>query len=183
MIVCLGWGSLVWDPRDLPVHTQWQADGPALPVEFARQSADGRITLVIAEETPAIPVLWAALDVKSLDDARRQLAHREGIPDEFAHRSIGAWSSGCSSPHSETGVIETWARDRGAGAVVWTALRPKFSGKAVKPSADQVLKYLSTLDGEKRQLAERYVRRAPAQIRTPRRQLIETQLGWTATSG
>lgn len=183
MIVCLGWGSLIWDPRDLPVNMKWQTDGPALPVEFARQSADGRITLVIAEETPEIPVLWAALDVKSLDEARRQLASREGIPDALAHRSIGVWSDGCSSPHSETGVIETWARDRQACAVVWTALPPKFLGRAVKPSADQVLKYLSALDGEKRQLAEQYVRRAPAQIRTPCRQLIETQLGWTTTSG
>jgi hypothetical protein len=40
--VCLGWGSLIWDPRELPIAVEWQTNGPLLAVEFARQSKKGR---------------------------------------------------------------------------------------------------------------------------------------------
>jgi hypothetical protein len=49
MIACIGWGSLIWDMRNLNVDGNWHADGPLLPIEFARQSRDGRITLVIVQ--------------------------------------------------------------------------------------------------------------------------------------
>ena len=38
-IAVVGWGSLIWDPRQLPVRSSWQPDGPELPVEFAYLSA------------------------------------------------------------------------------------------------------------------------------------------------
>lgn len=34
-IVFLGWGSLIWDPRELPVIGDWQSGGPVLPIEFS----------------------------------------------------------------------------------------------------------------------------------------------------
>jgi hypothetical protein len=61
MIVCLGWGSLIWNPKDLPVE-DWHGDGPALPVEFARISRGGRLTLVVADSAAQLPVLWTRLE-------------------------------------------------------------------------------------------------------------------------
>jgi hypothetical protein len=46
-IAILGWGSLVWDQRVLPTESEWNSEGPRLPIEFSRVSQDGRLTLVI----------------------------------------------------------------------------------------------------------------------------------------
>ena len=45
----LAWGSLVWDPRDLQTVAEFAPNGPLLPIEFCRISADGRLTLAIDE--------------------------------------------------------------------------------------------------------------------------------------
>ena len=42
-IVCLGWGSLVRDPGELPMRGNWQTAGPSLPIEFARKPRDGSL--------------------------------------------------------------------------------------------------------------------------------------------
>ena len=75
---CLGWGSLIWDPGSLPVSGVWSKDGPSLPLEFARESRDGRMILVIVEDLPQIPTLWAKLAVTTLEEAVQILLEREG---------------------------------------------------------------------------------------------------------
>jgi 1-acyl-sn-glycerol-3-phosphate acyltransferase len=46
-IAVLGWGSLIWSPGNLKIDREWHEDGPFLPIEFARVSQDGRLTLVL----------------------------------------------------------------------------------------------------------------------------------------
>ena len=179
MIVCLGWGSLIWDHRDLPTDGEWRNDGPDVPVEFARQSRDGRITLVVAEDCDPVPVFWTRLDVPSLDDARIALARREAISSTYLNASVGYWSQTSQSRHGDAPSIGVWAESIKATAVVWTALKPRFRDMSVKPSCDEVVAYLSGLIGEAQVRAEEYVRRTPGQIRTRYRDAIERELGWT----
>jgi hypothetical protein len=161
------------------VEGGWCHDGPPLSIEFARKSNDGRITLVLTEDTPAICVLWCRLAVRSVTQAKAALAKRECIPANNIDRDIGLWSTSVSSHHRGAEAVGEWASFVGHAAVVWTALPAKFPGIVGKPSCQQVVRYLSSLEGSPRSAAEEYVRHAPSQVRTPYRESIERELGWT----
>ena len=180
MIVCLGWGSLIWCPGTLPCTGGWHCDGPNLPIEFARQSRDGRVTLVIEQIADPVPTLWTQLRIDSLDDARRALADRENVCLSRYPRSIGHWSPANASQHNESAAIGDWARLKGADAAVWTALKPRFDDRLMTPTSAQVIAYLRSLDEQQKTKAEEYVRKAPQQIKTAYRKAIELALGWTA---
>src|SRR5262245_11065562 len=122
-IACLGWGSLVWDARTLPVNGDWKDDGPDLPVEFARQSGGNRITLVVVPVAPSVRTLWASLSAQSLRDAVTALNEREGRPGS---NKIGRWPSDERDEKACQEVIAAWAEKKGLTGVVWTALSPKF---------------------------------------------------------
>jgi hypothetical protein len=179
-IVCLGWGSLVWNSDSLDLASEWSTDGPVIPVEFARQSDNGRITLVIAYGTPSVPVLWAKLAESDIEEAKRKLALREGISARNISKGVGYWTRDQASARTEARAIGKWAEERGYEGVVWTALQPRFAGMYRLPSEPEVVGYLASLTGRVRAEAETYCRRAPTQIRTPYRATIEARLGWTS---
>ncbi len=176
-IACLGWGSLVWDPRGLPTQGGWSQDGPLIPVEFARQSQDGRITLVLIETERVVPSLWVVMQCEDLAAAVEALRYREGIPQRNVDRHVCRWSAGQVSPKLIPSLSQ-WAEGYGLDHVIWTGLPPKFSGTEITPTAEQVVDYLKVLTGEARDLAEYYVRKAPRQIATQYRQSIEAALQW-----
>lgn len=172
-IACLGWGSLIWDPRGLPTRREWQTDGPPLPLEFARQSSGDRITLVIVESVAPVQVLWAWLEATSLSNAIVALADREGTP----RHDIGRWPLQAGETYPQSDMIGRWASERGIEAVVWTALPCGMKGKrGVVPKLADLKAHFSNLDNVTRAEAAKYVFNAPAQIQTPFRRSLEASL-------
>ena len=177
-IACLGWGSLIWDPRNLPIRRYWFDDGPLIPLEFARQSMDDRITLVISRDARPVRSLWALMDSESLEDAREQLQLRERAENP---KHIGDWSRAGPPPESIPRLRE-WALARNIDSVIWTALPPNVNGN-LQPDLEDVLGHLRALTGTARDAAEKYIRRAPRQIDTAYRRRIEAELQWLPREG
>jgi hypothetical protein len=180
-IACLGWGSLIWNPRELPIQRQWFADGPFLPVEFLRQSDDDRITLVLHQSATPVRSLWAVMDLPDIGEAKEALRRREGIGKNHTEW-IGAWCQGGKAPDL-IDQLPAWAERNGLDGVIWTALPAKFQGKDdVVATPEDVISHLERLLGAKRDNAECYIRNAPHQIDTPYRRRIEAVLGWKSQS-
>lgn len=175
---CLGWGSLIWEHGDLPISYDWREEGPNLPLEFARKSNDGRMTLVVCKQGTVCTTLWNTLSSSSLDEAREALAKREGLPNTA---NAAFWTSAGTSGHHGVELIEPWAKKLGLSGVVWTGLPPKSpvtNRNHDHPSIDDVISHLRGLNGHSAKRAEEYVRRAPRQIATAYRTRLVEEFGW-----
>jgi hypothetical protein len=177
MIACLGWGSLIWDPRNLPLQGPWRTDGPAIRAEYLRRSSRNRVTLVLHETGPQLTSLWNIMPVLNWEIAKQHLAVREGVenqPQRIAH-----WAPGEPQANAIQG-LQQWAEEKQVTHVLWTALPPRWHRvDGMVPSEAEVMGFWAGLTPETRLAAEEYVRRTPAQIVTPFRTRAEQQLGWT----
>ena len=177
VIACLGWGSLIWYPRELPIQRSWFEDGPLVRVEFVRKSNNNRITLVLHKGAKPVRSLWTPMTVDDLDVAKKKLADREGISCKYVKRDIKSWPQDYADREQECILdLNAWATSKSIDGVVWTALR--HSGDQVLTSKD-VIEHLKKLRGCERDHAEEYVRLAPRQIDTEYRRDIEAALGWS----
>jgi len=179
-IAVLGWGSLIWDKRDLRIKGKWSKDGPHLPVEFARVSCDGRLTLVLFPGASKVQVLWAYMDADSLEEAIDNLKEREGTSENrIGFVQVSSGRHRCNVVPNTIDDIRQWSTEKNIEAIIWTNLQPKFKEKTgTEFTEDNVIKYLKDLRDDMKSEAEKYVRNAPAQIRTRMRELIEQRLGW-----
>lgn len=173
-IACLGWGSLIWDPRKLLTKGEWKLDGPKIPLEYKRQSGDGRLTLVIDFQSDPLTTLWMAMGTDDLVEAIESLRSREKT--NVLH--IGSVLSSEVSSDPLRSVIVTWAKERNLDAVIWTNLSAKFNEKAIGPTLEEAVEYLKSLNGEKFDSAKEYVRKTPSQINTHYRQKFMAEFGW-----
>ena len=181
-IACLGWGSLIWDPRELPIRNPWFTDGPLLPIEFARFSSCSRVTLVIVEGKPEICSLWAVMNTDNLEDAAAQLAQREGVTLN-AKRDIGRWKIGDPCEDRIIQTISSWAIARDLDAVIWTALAYKVKKEKDKiPCLDQIIARLHDAENKKLKKPREYIEKAPPQIDTAYRRAINKVFGWSCIS-
>jgi len=147
-----------------------------VPVEFARQSDNGRMTLVLVSGVKPVPSLWVRLKTADMAAAKEALRLREG-PTNIAN--IGFWTVGQEPPALIPDLV-MWAKAKGLDGVVWTALGARFNNDLRTPSVDDVVAYLRSLGGQEKALAEEYVRKAPRQTATTYRAAIERELGWTS---
>jgi hypothetical protein len=178
-IAVLGWGSLIWDPRDLMIekNKDWKKDGPLMPIEFARISMNGTLTLVIKENASIVQVLWTYMKAKSLTEAMKNLQQREGTPHVSNIGYIDLQNTKVSSklPQLESRIYD-WAKDKEIDAVIWTALGVKFKDKiGIEFNPKNVVGYLNRLSKSKKALAKKYIHNTPKQIRTEYREIMEKE--------
>ncbi|GAA4038938.1 hypothetical protein GCM10022386_25920 [Flavobacterium cheonhonense] len=185
-IAILGWGSLIWQPKDLVFDEEngWKENGPILPIEFARISKDGRLTLVISENGTKVPVLYALSNYQNLEEAVLNLAVREGS----GRKSIGSYDKTkdkfSSDVFFEQNILD-WIKNEDIDAVIWTNLGENWNiknnnGEIIRQiQPNNRIEYLKELKGNTSVLAEEYIRRTPPQIQTHFRKLIEEELNWT----
>jgi hypothetical protein len=170
-IAIIGWGSLIWAPKNLATRSRWHKDGPCLPIEFARVSGDGRLTLVIHEGSREQRTYWAVSALNTEQEARANLAEREKSPVSrirFAHRD---------TIRNEADAIEVAVRNwlsahPALDAAIWTGLAAKLEGPDLVAAAVSYLMGLRP-DSDEYQLAREYVVKAPDQIQTDVRQEMQ----------
>ena len=175
----IGWGSLIWNPMEISFAlTSWNNDGPILPIEFARRSQDGRVTLVIHkpyihEPEKWVRTYWNIISVKSIGEAIEILRRREGtIKCYIAHLLPDSKNTINDKIKIE---IEKWVQDKELDGVIWTDLPSNIA-------LEEVIPYLQSLQGNTLKKAKEYVERTPKQILTPLRKRIEKILGWKCIS-
>jgi hypothetical protein len=182
-IAVLGWGSLLWDQRNLRIRSLWNSDGPTLPIEFARISHKDRLTLVIQPGASLQAVFWALSEFTDLIEVRKNLQERELISNNEMVHSVD--SLGNRIGKIEDMILEivvNWLKNReDVYAAVWTGLVSNWiSIRGRDFSYEDALSYLRQLTKQNRaSAAEEYIRKAPASIRTSMRKMIEDEFGWT----
>jgi hypothetical protein len=181
-IAVIAWGSLIWDPRELQVVGAFKPNGPILPLEFARISKDGRLTLAFTKKygTPC-KTYSARSKFNAIGDAVDNLYLREtGKPLNMAEFSknnnkypeaVSWYIRGSKCPNeAQYKTMKAWLEQRNMSdydAVIWTSLKMKFYDKAKTTfSPKNAIRYLRKLTPEERARAIEYIDNAPPEIRT-----------------
>jgi hypothetical protein len=179
-ISIIGWGSLIWDPRDLPREGLWESGGPILPVEFSRVSRDSRLTAVIDYEHGAeVQTRYVLSPRVDIDDAVNDLRRREDTVKKhigFVDVKNGIDSATRNPNHrTDCDTVRRWLGGTNFSGGVWTALRPNFRDETERDfSIDRAIEYLASLPMSARRQALKYIRNAPPEVDTPlRRKLME----------
>ena len=179
-IAIIGWGSLIWQPKELAIEGDWHEDGPFLPVDFARFSGGDRLKLVILPGARLQRTLWALSQKGALEEARDSLRIREGTGLRF----FGACLRGAKIDDNVPGCsnVLKWLTGIDLDGAVWTALGPNRPDKVPGiTTEDEKLAWLRDLVArDNAHHAREYIERAPAQIDTPMRRRIREELGWGA---
>lgn len=176
-IAVIGWGSLLWDPRELNTRGEWQNDGPSLPLEFARISSRGteheRLTLVICPEGAICQTFWCYSGLNNISAAIENLRARERCARSSIH-FIGNLDSPNSAPEE---IVKKWLSQKPEiDAAIWTGLDSNWSELTGQEFNKNTFRaYLEGRLSKGPSVADliRYFEGAPAQIKTPGREWFD----------
>jgi len=185
-IAVIGWGSLIWCPGCLRIKTRWHSDGPALPIEFARISADKRLTLVIHIGSSDQRTYWALSEFETLEEARENLKAREGTNLKHIHSLATDGEEQGEIDRQVATKIREWLKTRrNFQAAIWTGLPSNWDERRGHPfSPGDAFRYLQELEEARDQAisvynrAREYVTNAPSQIQTVVRKMVREKIGW-----
>ena len=170
----IGWGSLIWDQRELKTKGDWLKNGPVIPIEFCRLSTDGRITLVINQDFKPVPTLIIESLFETLDEAINDLALREGTE---TIKNIGHYTYTSGSFHSIRNafvkeILQQYKTD--FDALIWSDFGVSFKDKGLGAlSVENVIKHIESLDQNMKEKAIEYIIKTPNQVQTTFRPFLE----------
>lgn len=173
-IAYLGWGSLIWNPGELSMSSEWLSGGPVLQLEFSRISSHSRLTLVIDIDAGVpLETYYATSGSILLPDALENLRMREGrTKREFiGHIDLRTNTYSLEKYPNQVAVHETiasWGYNYGFDAVIWTALPSNFCEREkISYSVESAISYLKNLPEHDKAIAIEYIQNAPQNIQTP----------------
>jgi hypothetical protein len=161
-----------------------------LPIEFARISRDGRLTLVIHPGSQKLGTYWAVSELGSLEEARENLRAREGASLETIHSLTLDGRMEGAIPERVAAKIGPWLRNQeNLQAAIWTGLSSNWNDQRGRPfTAEDAVRYLRELEDARNHAmatydhAREYVQNAPSQIQTRLRKMIQKKKGWDETT-
>lgn len=181
-IAILGWGSLVWDPRDLQLAAPFELAGPNLPIEFCSVSKNQRLTLIIDEAFGTLCQTYAACSAcTELDAAVENLRLREGMSSaaDVGFVEVATQERSRTAIERHPHAVETiadWALNSSYDAAIWTALQSHFESRTREPfSVNAAMRFLENLeqyDPEAFARALEYISCAPEATQTPVREAV-----------
>jgi hypothetical protein len=174
IIAILGWGSLIWEPKELEFDRTigWLENGPILPIEFARISNNKRLTLVITPEGTPVKTMYSISTNDRLDLAVTNLIKREGTIKRHIH-SYSKTNGFSDDSFLYKGNIIDWINTTDYDCIIWTNLPENW-----KEKTDDRIEYLKGLSLDESLLAKEYICNTPVQTKTKYRTLIEEKLNW-----
>lgn len=183
-IAVLRWEPMAWWTPGPSSDGIWRKGGPELPVEYSlasnitRRGRKSALSLTLRPGWKRNPVLWSIMGTGDVDEAIAELAAMKGHEAEQVGLIDlqGGERRGAAAEVLED--VERWAEEQswqgnGIDAIVWTAM------PAEEITSRELVGMLRTLEGRERLDTETYVRSTPSQMRTPFREVMERELGWT----
>jgi hypothetical protein len=178
MIAILGWGSLIWKPKQLPYDGFWRQGGPILPLEFSKVTPTRPLNIVLDPINGVHCQARFAMSLRTtLAEAIADLKQRESCDDEFiGYLDQENDRSSLQEYPQQIDVedeVRQWCASQGISAAIWTAVPPNFEQcVGVEFSVSAAIEYLKELSQSGLNSALEYIRNTPAEIMTPVRKRV-----------